>query len=97
MYGTMRHWPPERFRAMLQSFFTVSSVWVLTMHLVNGLITRGVLTNFGACLPVVFVAMLAGHRISRSLPVDRFIAIVHVVLLLLAVFLLVGVFSAGGT
>ena len=88
MYGTLRHWPPERFRAMLQSFFIFSSLWVVAIRFWNKEMTPAVLTYFAICLPFVFLAMWLGFRISKKVSVERFVVVVHVALLLIGTMLL---------
>jgi uncharacterized membrane protein YfcA len=88
MYGSMRHWQPERFRGMLQSFFTVTGVWIITVHAFQGLITREVLICFAVSLPSIFLAWFAGCFLSRRIPAQRFKVIVHCMLLTISVLLL---------
>lgn len=98
MYGALRRWPPERFRAMLQSFFTVTSIWVLTMHFVSGSVTTTVLHYFVTSLPMVALAIWTGHRLAKLISPSHFARIVHLVLILIAVFLLLNVaFSFAST
>ncbi|TWT57797.1 Sulfite exporter TauE/SafE [Thalassoglobus neptunius] len=91
MYGALRRWPPERFRAMLQSFFTVTSIWVLTMHFLSGSVTSSVLQYFVTSLPMVALAIWSGHRLARLISPSHFARIVHLVLILIAVLLLLNV------
>lgn len=91
VYGTLRRWPPERFRATLQSYFIVGSLWIGLMHFLAGLTTSVVLTTFLFCVPVVLLANLAGHYLGRRLPPERFLFAVHVALLVLGAVLLASV------
>lgn len=88
MYGALRHWYPEQFRGMLQSFFIVSGVWIVTVHFYHGLITRDVLVCFTMSMPSIFLGWIAGTLLARRIPVERFRIIVQVLLLTLSVLLL---------
>ena len=88
VYGTLRRWPPEQFRATLQSYFTVGSLWVLTIHLFNGLLTQRVLTTFAICIPMFAVAHFLGWHLSRKLPAERFRLAVHVTMIAIGSLLL---------
>jgi len=89
VYGTLRRWSPERFRGMLQSYFIVGSLWIVSVHALNGLMTRDVLTSFAVCLPVIALASLLGYRMSRLLSPSRFVVAVHLTLIVVAAILLV--------
>ena len=88
MYGTLRHWPPERFRAMLQSFFSFSSIWVLAMHFAERQLTIDVAQTFVFCLPSIALARWTGLTISKKIPAQRFRTVVHCALLVLGTALL---------
>jgi uncharacterized membrane protein YfcA len=98
IYGTLRRWQPATFRATLQSYCLIGGAWIVTMHGVAGLLTLDVLRRFLWCVPSVLLASLVGPRLTRRLPVERFVKIVHVVLLALGCYLLISswVQSRGG-
>jgi hypothetical protein len=97
IYGTLRGWPPERFRGMLQSYFTVGGMWVVTTHALGGLLSRDVWQRFVLCIPCVLVASWLGARLSQRLPAERFRLAVHIVLFLIGLMLLASLWPRGSS
>lgn len=89
IYGTLRHWTPEQFRATLQGFFLSSGAAILVAHGVAGLWTRTVLVSYAAALPVVVVTVLVGSRFAKRFQSDRFRRYIYVLLLVLGAYLIV--------
>ena len=89
IFGTLRQWPAERFRANLQSYFLLGGSTVLAMHISRGAVTDDVIRLSAMCVPLTIVAALIGHRLTKSVSTEQFIRIVHVCLLLIGVVLLV--------
>lgn len=87
IYGTMRGWEPERFRATLQGFFWPAGAMVLIGHASAGLWTRDVLRYAGLSLPGLLLTMLACRPLSRRIPAGRFARYVHLLLMVTAVLL----------
>jgi uncharacterized membrane protein YfcA len=87
IYGTMRGWEPERFRAILQGFFWPAGVMVLIGHASAGLWTREVFRYAGLSLPGLLLTMLACRPLARCIPKGRFDQCVHALLLVTAVLL----------
>lgn len=89
IFGTLRRWPAERFRANLQSYFLLGGTTVLAMHISRNAVTRDVLFLAAMCLPLTILAALVGHRLTKSVSTGQFIRVVHVCLLLIGTLLLV--------
>ena len=89
IFGTLRRWPAERFRANLQSYFLLGGTTILAMHTSRGSIDGTVLRLAALCLPVTIIAAVIGHRLTRSISTAQFIRVVHVCLLLVGTLLLV--------
>lgn len=87
VYGSMRRWDPERFRATLQGFFFPAGVFILTGHAWAGLWTREVFSYVLICIPVAAVTLLICRPIARRIPAGRFDKAVHVMLMVTAVVL----------
>lgn len=87
IYGTMRGWEPERFRAILQGFFWPAGVMVLIGHASAGLWTREVFRYAGLSVPGLLLTMLACRPLARRLPAGRFDQFVHALLMVTAVLL----------
>ena len=89
VYGTVRHWRPEQFRATTQSFFLPVSVMILIGHASAGLWTRTVLGLYLAAWPVMLVAFWAGTMLSRHLPTATFAHLLYGAIVVLGVMLLI--------
>jgi uncharacterized membrane protein YfcA len=93
VYGALRRWPPERFRATLQGYFLPASAAGMVGYSIAGLWTSTVNRYYLVSLPGVAVAIALGRYVARRLDPQRFVVYVHaglfaigVVLLLQAVF-----------
>lgn len=83
VYGAMRRWPPQRFRATLQSYFLPASVAGMAGYWVAGLLDGTVMRDFLECLPAVLAAVWLGRLANRRLPADRFAKLVYAALLVI--------------
>ena len=72
IYGAMKRWPPEQFRATLQGYFLPASALVCTSHFVSGLWTRQVLQLYAAGVLPVLGGIVLGRYIARWMPPGRF-------------------------
>lgn len=81
VYGALRRWPPERFRATLQGYFLPASVIGMTGYWAAGLWTASVTQYFLLSLPTAFVAIALGRIVNRRVETSRFFAYVHAGLL----------------
>ena len=87
IYGTMRGWSPERFRATLQGFFLPAGLLILVGHASSGLWTREVFRLFLWCLPGVFLGVLLGSLVAKRVKQGHFRVIIHSVLIASALML----------
>jgi uncharacterized membrane protein YfcA len=87
IYGTLRRWPPERFRATLQGYF-MTSVFIVLGHGLAGLWTPRALRLYGYALPGVIIAILLGGKLNRAIPQGSFDRFVYAALVVMGVFLL---------
>jgi uncharacterized membrane protein YfcA len=94
IYGALRRWPPERFRATLQGYFFPSGILLLLGHSLAGSLTREVLRFYGYSLPCILLAILLGSKFNEAIPSGRFERFVHVFLVLIGVVLLFSLASA---
>lgn len=83
IYGTLRRWDPEKFRATLQGYFFPTGSLIAVGHCIGGLWTRPVLLNYAFSLPVIVAAVFLGGRINRRIPKARFDNYIYVFLLIL--------------
>lgn len=91
VYGSLRQWPRDEFRAVLQAIFFVNGTLVVTSHLVAGRVTAQVLTSFLWALPALVLGILAGSRVDHYVDRSRFRKIVIAMILILGVGLVIGV------
>lgn len=89
VYGAMRQWKPEEFRATLQSYFLPSSIIVLAIHGLEGRLTWEVTWYFLWSLPIVLACLLLGNRLNRIFETAKFIRTVYVLLIIIGCFILI--------
>jgi uncharacterized protein len=87
IYGALRKWPADRFRATLQGFFFPSGLIIIASHGLGGLWTPTVWWYFLICLPVLALSMWLGGYLNRAIPQGHFDRYVHVLLLLIGALL----------
>ena len=77
IYGAMRRWSPQHFRATLQGYFLPASLATMAGYWFSGLwvpaVTRYYLISLCAALPAIFL----GRVINRRLRGDAFLRYVH--------------------
>ena len=89
IYGLLRKWPPETFRATLQGYFFPTGLLVLAGHGSAGLWTRDVVSIWLAALPMMLLAIWLGERLHRTIPHGKFDSAVYILLVLVGAVLLV--------
>jgi uncharacterized protein len=95
MFGSLRGWRPERFRATLQGYFLPASVIGLAGYWVTGLWTPVVTRYYLLSLPTALLAIGLGRAINRRLDADRFLVYIHAGLFVSGAVLLVQALFAG--
>jgi uncharacterized membrane protein YfcA len=88
IYGSLRRWTPERFRATLQGYFLPASFIGMVGYWLAGLWTPAVTRYYLLSLPAVIVATFLGRVINRRIPAHRFLVYVHCGLILIGIILL---------
>jgi uncharacterized membrane protein YfcA len=83
VYGTLRQWPRDEFRAVLQSLFLVNGLLVVTSHLLAGHLTTPVLAYYLYTVPALAVGILLASRLDSRVDHNRFRTLVAVMILLL--------------
>lgn len=93
VYGAMRRWSPQHFRATLQGYFLPASIVAMAGYWMAGLwtptVTRYYLISLPVALPAIFLGRVMNHRIRG----DAFLRYVHVGLVCIGVLLLVQAFG----
>ena len=77
IYGAMRGWRPEYFRATLQAYFLPASIAGMGGYWLAGLWTPAVNHFYMASLPGVVIAVLFGRAINRRMHPNRFTAYLY--------------------
>jgi len=93
IYGTLRRWLPDEFRATLQGYFLPSSVIIVAGHGLGGLWTSEVCTYFFLSLPLTLFTIWIGGRLQRLIPPGHFDRWIHILLIVIGGMLLVRAIS----
>ena len=78
IYGAMRRWSPQHFRATLQGYFLPASIVAMTGYWLAGLWIPAVTHYYLISLPVVIPAIFIGRAANHRLRGDAFLRYVHV-------------------
>lgn len=89
IYGTVRKWPPDHFRANLQGYFFPANLIIIGGHAAGGLWTPTVGWYFLLSLPVIFLSILVGNFLNRLIPQGQFDRLVHIILVIIGTLLFV--------
>lgn len=94
IYGTLRRWPPDRFRANLQGYLFPTSVIIIAGHGLGGLWTPAVGWYLLISLPAILLAIWIGTRLNHMIPQGYFDRYVHILLILIGALLLIRTIAA---
>lgn len=72
IYGSLRNWSAQHFRATLQAYFLPASVLGMCGYLSAGLWTPVVTRDYLLCLPVMLPAVFLGRATNHRLPAAAF-------------------------
>ncbi len=72
VYGAMRGWSPQHFRATLQGYFLPANILGMTGYLWKGLWSNEITYYYLAALPVTIPAIWLGRFANHRLPVNNF-------------------------
>jgi uncharacterized membrane protein YfcA len=88
IYGTLRGWDQQKFRATLQGYFLPTGGGILIGHGLAGLWTAEVVRSYLLSLPIIMLAIFIGGWLHRRIPRERFTPFVHIMLVIIGIFLL---------
>jgi uncharacterized membrane protein YfcA len=88
IYGSLRKWPPQHFRATLQGYFLPASLAGLWGYQLAGLWTPAVNRFYLTSLPFVILATFMGRAINSRIGAQRFLFYIHAGLILVGMVLL---------
>jgi len=83
IYGVLRGWKKEAFRASLQGFFFVSSLMIVAGHALSGLWSRQIMSAFFISLPAVIIAVLLGEKFAKKITQENFNRVIYTFLTLM--------------
>jgi len=89
IYGAVRRWPPDRFRATLQMVFLATGVFIAAGQGLAGFWSPTVFRLVLYALPGVAVGTLAGSRLGRTIRHETFNRIVYVLLIVMGIMMFV--------
>ena len=93
IYGAMRRWPAQHFRATLQAYFLPASLIGMAGYWTAGLWTPAVTHYYLLSLPVTVPALLLGRAINHRLHGDAFLKYVYLSLAVIGCLLLAQAFA----
>ena len=77
VYGSLRRWSPERFRATLQGYFLPASLIGMAGYWAAGLWTASVSRYYLLSLPAVLPAIAVGRALNQRVDTRRFSFLIH--------------------
>lgn len=89
IYGNMRKWTAQHFRATLQAYFLVASTIGIIGYLFKGLVTVTVLKDFAIALPAAIPAIYIGRYLNHKIKGNAFFKYVYGLLLLIGSLLVI--------
>jgi uncharacterized protein len=93
IYGAMRRWSPQRFRATLQGYFLPASLLGMIGYWLKGLWAPAVTHDYLISLPAAIPAILLGRTVNHRLRGESFLRYVYLGLLAIGVLLLIQVLT----
>jgi len=89
IYGSLRHWSPEQFRATLQGYFLPASLLGMCGYWLAGLWVQVVSRYYLWSLPLALAAIFLGRAINQRMRGRTFLRYIHAGLLLVGTVLLI--------
>jgi uncharacterized membrane protein YfcA len=88
VYGTLRGWSPQHFRATLQGYFLPASLVGMAGYWLAGFWTPAVTRYYLVALPVVAAAVVLGRAANHRMQGRTFLVYVHIGLIAIGALLL---------
>jgi len=90
VYGSLRQWPKDEYRANLQTLFFINGILIVSSHLVAGNMVPKVWTLYALAAPALLLGLWTGARLDRYVDQEQFRNLVTVMILVLGVSMLLG-------
>jgi uncharacterized membrane protein YfcA len=88
IYGLLRRWDPDKFRATLQGYFLPAGGAILISHGLAGMWTPPVVRLYLYSLPVILIAIFLGEKVNQIIPKGKFDKIIYGFLVIIGIFLI---------
>ncbi len=88
VYGALRRWPPEQFRATLQGYFLPASLAGMAGYCAAGYCTTDVIRFYLVSLPGALAAIVLGRMVNQRMKSTSFVRYVHLGLIVVGAVLL---------
>jgi len=89
IYGMLRRWDPEKFRATLQGYFLPTGLAILVSHGLAGMWTAEVVRYYLYAIPVILAGVFIGGKVNQIIPQGKFDRIVYGFLVALGILLII--------
>ena len=89
IYGTLRRWAPDHFRATMQSYLLPTGFLILLGHGLSGLWTTQVFKYYIFSLPTVFLAIYVGGKAHKAMTQKHFDRYVNAALIVMGTVLII--------
>jgi hypothetical protein len=89
IYGVLRRWPAQQFRATLQGIFFPTGLIITLSHGISGLWTTFVMQSYLYALPGIVIAFIIGNKVHSRLNEDEFKKIIYFFILIIGIILIV--------
>ncbi len=96
IYGSMRRWSAQHFRATLQGYFLPASIIGMTGYWLAGLWVPAVTHYYLLSLPVTLMGIFLGRVINHRLNGEAFMKYIYLALAGIGALLLVQAINGGG-
>ncbi|HXE53505.1 MAG TPA: sulfite exporter TauE/SafE family protein, partial [Tepidisphaeraceae bacterium] len=87
VYGTLRRWSPQHFRATLQGYFLPASMVVMIGYWFSGLWVPAVTQYYIDCLPATILAIVLGRVVNRRMSGAVFLTATYIGLIAIGILL----------
>jgi uncharacterized protein len=78
IYGAMRRWSAQHFRATLQGYFLPASIIGMVGYWLAGLWTPAVTHYYLISLPLIFLAVFLGRMLNHRMPGESFLQYIYI-------------------
>ena len=90
VYGNLRRWDAQYFRATLQAYFLIAGLVSMVGYIWRGMVTGGVMLHFVYTIPVLVPAIFLGRYLNKRLTGNSFYKYVYGGLMLIGMILIIG-------